>query len=661
MSKKPLIQGLLSLSLLMMVACQPSGTPTQTTPSPGTSTEPSVNPSAQPGTQPSGSPTPTGGSPGATPTPEPVASGTIPITAPSGTPVVDFASIASIEIKAGNRFLNGGKGSTTQIEVILRDKDGKIVTIDASLLEWVNSRPTNFSIDAKGLVTALLDEGYTTITVTEPKSGKSASIQISISDPTTGSSGGGGGGGGGGSTSTPTPTPVPTPFPSPSENLSLNLNMNGLGLDEFHINTKTGNEQDNARVAIDADGDFVVSWVDSYDLGDVYNRTIKAQRFNAQGMPQGREINVDTFQYQGDRFNNGEFASYKDVHDVSMDADGNFIVVWDSWHQDGDEYGLYAQRYFANGTPNGGEFLVNEGTEYDQYNPQVAMDTDGDFVVTWEQQEDSDQYQVFMRSFDKYASPRSSDINLSTQNYVFDSDEDHEFPAIDMNDNGDIAITWTVTYEDGLYQYGFAGAKFSEADLHSNSALEDGFTFDSDEYGDGDSIFQGSEDYDFETDVALNNNGSMFVVMSPNDNDLDESTDDSSFVALFDPNDSSPDNVENFSYWFNDGDGFWGPIAGLRVADDNDSRFVLTWQGGQDEEQNIFAQVLDYNNSYSSVFQINTDMGDSEGGDNDRDEPHVAMNPEGEMVIVWEADDNHPMDESSGVFGKVFDSNGNAR
>src|SRR5262245_7440253 len=70
--------------------------------------------------------------------------------------------------------------------------------------------------------------------------------------------------------------------------------------------------------------------------------------------------------------------------DVAADADGDFVVVWRSDLQDGDAGGIYAQRYSAAGTPQGGEFRVNTVTAGNQMNPSVAMDDLGNFVVTWE-------------------------------------------------------------------------------------------------------------------------------------------------------------------------------------------------------------------------------------------------------------------------------------
>ena len=41
-------------------------------------------------------------------------------------------------------------------------------------------------------------------------------------------------------------------------------------------------------------------------------------------------------------------------------ADGGFVVTWQSDGQDGSGYGIYGQRYMADGTAEGSEFLVNQ-------------------------------------------------------------------------------------------------------------------------------------------------------------------------------------------------------------------------------------------------------------------------------------------------------------
>ncbi|HFD86599.1 MAG TPA: DUF4347 domain-containing protein, partial [Gammaproteobacteria bacterium] len=44
---------------------------------------------------------------------------------------------------------------------------------------------------------------------------------------------------------------------------------------------------------------------------------------------------------------------------VAMDSAGNYVVVWSDDAQDGSGYGIFAQRYDATGTKQGGEFQIN--------------------------------------------------------------------------------------------------------------------------------------------------------------------------------------------------------------------------------------------------------------------------------------------------------------
>ena len=68
---------------------------------------------------------------------------------------------------------------------------------------------------------------------------------------------------------------------------------------------------------------------------------------------------------------------------VGMDADGDFVVAWHSYGQDGSSRGVYAQRYNAAGVAQASEFRVNTYTTGGQNYPTVAMDADGDDVPAW--------------------------------------------------------------------------------------------------------------------------------------------------------------------------------------------------------------------------------------------------------------------------------------
>jgi hypothetical protein len=66
-----------------------------------------------------------------------------------------------------------------------------------------------------------------------------------------------------------------------------------------------------------------------------------------------------------------------------MDTDGDFIITWQSYWQDRQGWGIYAKRYDSTGMVQGSEFQINTFTSGDQLAARAAMDNSGNFVVTW--------------------------------------------------------------------------------------------------------------------------------------------------------------------------------------------------------------------------------------------------------------------------------------
>lgn len=119
-----------------------------------------------------------------------------------------------------------------------------------------------------------------------------------------------------------------------------------------------------SSVSMSSDGSFVITWNDPSG--------IFAQKYLADGSQAGSILQVSTF------------ISNKEHPTVTMAEDGSFTITWAGYGQDGSGWGIYAQRYSANGVPVGMEFLINKKvTTGDQVHPSAAMASDGSFVVTW--------------------------------------------------------------------------------------------------------------------------------------------------------------------------------------------------------------------------------------------------------------------------------------
>jgi phosphoheptose isomerase len=216
---------------------------------------------------------------------------------------------------------------------------------------------------------------------------------------------------------------------------------------EFLVNTYTNSEQRFSSVAMDSDGDFVVVWQSSGQDGSNYG--IYAQRYNSSGTPQGSEFLVNTYTTNQQR-----------LPSVAMDSAGDFVVAWQSSVQDGTGYGIYAQRYNSSGTPQGSEFLVNSYTTFSQSLPSVAMDSDGDFVITWQSYEQDLSYEgVYAQQYNSSGTAQGSEFRVNTNMIA-----DQNFPSVAIDSDGDFVITWQSDLQDGSYN-GIYAQRYASAFL----------------------------------------------------------------------------------------------------------------------------------------------------------------------------------------------------
>ncbi len=196
---------------------------------------------------------------------------------------------------------------------------------------------------------------------------------------------------------------------------------------EILVNSHTTDSQHSPSVAMDADGNFVVAWGGA-GLED--DSGIHGQRFNAAGDAQGIEFRVNS------HTTDGQYSP-----SVAMDADGDFVVVWTSDNQDGDNSGIYGQRYNDTGGVEGVEFPVNSYGTDDQHRPSVAMDALGNFAVVWDSEKtppDSDYYGVFVRTYRANGTPDQSKEFLVNQQV----EHDQYYPDVALDNDGDMAIAW---------------------------------------------------------------------------------------------------------------------------------------------------------------------------------------------------------------------------
>ncbi|GAA5511071.1 DUF4347 domain-containing protein [Novipirellula caenicola] len=234
------------------------------------------------------------------------------------------------------------------------------------------------------------------------------------------------------------------------------FDADGAAVDsEFRVNSSTFGTQYDAAISVNTNGDFVIAWDDSSG--------VHFQRFDSSGSEQGSQETVSGSTYAGNAalamHSDGSFVivwrqsgtlTPNDVYlqrynsagntvgstqtvattssfdqedpSIAMDENGNFIVVWEGYgSQSGqsDSSGVFGQKYLADGTEIGNEFRVNESTSGTQSRASVAMLDVNNFVVAWsgagDQTGEVDSSGVFARQYGTAGTNTAPTVTLTNK------------------------------------------------------------------------------------------------------------------------------------------------------------------------------------------------------------------------------------------------------
>jgi len=194
---------------------------------------------------------------------------------------------------------------------------------------------------------------------------------------------------------------------------------------EFRVNTYTSSLQDHPSVGADGSGNFVITWHSPQDPG--YG--VFAQRYSASGMPLGSEFHVNTYTTGQQLF-----------ADVAADASGNFVVVW-MGNQQGPGR-AFGQRYASSGTPLGGEFRATTNTSGVEGFPSVAADSSGNFVVVWEGGLAITTYCICGQRFASSGAPLGPEFRVNT----YTTGEQYD-PSVAVDPAGNFVVVWRAVHD----------------------------------------------------------------------------------------------------------------------------------------------------------------------------------------------------------------------
>ena len=421
-----------------------------------------------------------------------------------------------------------------------------------------------------------------------------------------------------------------------------------------------GNDAENPAVAMNASGDAVVAWTDHNSSGNrvVFMSQLKDGIWtypknsddyigpNTDSAWQVRvamdnngdaiivwtqdEITNDHQVIFKSEYRSGTWTHPTDANDgfspqdntcwtpaVAMDNNGNAIIAW--YESNGTNTMIYVREYREGAWSPMPNLLSDNFSPTGQnanYRPRVAMDDNGNAIVTWYQSNGSN-WQIYKR---EYRSGAWSAIpDLSTENFS-PVESDAYNPEIAMDDNGNAILVWYQYNSDSdsynIYKREYRSGSWSAMPVLASDFINPGNSNDAEKQH-----------------IAMDNNGNAIIIWCQYDGNYDSVFKSEYRKGVWTNPATQEDHITQ-----------WGGDACDTQPDvqmDNNGNAVITWEqmygsnynGG--DNYRIFKSEY-RNNTWTNPVNIHDDVTyDFDGPYSEFYTPRVAMSDMGNAILVW--------------------------
>jgi hypothetical protein len=402
---------------------------------------------------------------------------------------------------------------------------------------------------------------------------------------------------------------------------------------ELQVNTWTTNDQRNPSITSLSNGGFVVVWESNWQDGSDYG--VYGQRFDSNGNKVGSEFRVNTWttDWQGDP-------------SITSLSNGGFVVVWSGAGQ-GDDSGVYGQRFDSSGNKVGSEFRVNTWTTDYQWWPSITSLSNGGFVVVWQSgcdpdwgypcagaPQDGGKFGVYGQRFDSNGNKVGSEFQVNTWTTDF-----QDGPSITSLSNGGFVVVWEsgcyppppCTSQDGS-GFGVYGQRFDSNGNKVGSEFQVNTWTTNDQRN---------------PSITSLSNGGFVVVWTSECNELgcisQDGDSDGVYGQRFDSNGNKVGSEFQVNTWTTNDQ------SNPSITSLSNGGFVVVWQSNRQDGYyySVYGQRFDSNGrKVGSEFQVNTSTR------YDQEDPSITSLPNGGFVVVWQSDEQDG--SYYGVFGRIF-------
>jgi len=311
---------------------------------------------------------------------------------------------------------------------------------------------------------------------------------------------------------------------------------------------------------------------------------------------------------------------------ISHDSSGGFVVAWESFEQDGSNYGVFGRRFDGSGSALGAEFQVNEYTTSYQRLPTISHDSSGGFVVAWHSfGQDGSNYGVFGRRFDGSGSALGAEfqVNEYTTSY-------QRFPTISHDSSGGFVVAWNSNGQDGS-GLGVFGRRFDS----SGGALGAEFQ-----------VNQLTAGTQYRPTISHDSSGGFVLAWGSGGQD-------GSGLGVFGRRFDSSGSALGVEFQVNQYTTSYQSFP--TISHDSSGGFVVAWESdGQDgSDYGVFGRRFNSSGGpLGGEFQVNQFTTSSQR------QPTISHDSSGGFVVAWHS---YGQDGSGyGVFGRRFNSSGSA-
>ena len=444
-------------------------------------------------------------------------------------------------------------------------------------------------------------------------------------------------------------------------------------------------KQQDARVAVLADGRFAVVWADdalSLALDDQATTNIMARIYDPFGATWGAEFVVGLRQ-DAPIDETYPFENKQEVPVVAALENGGFVIGWMDWDQedhaessdipssDGEAGSSVRARVFdaagqsivPSGEPDDRAFQINNKTTMgNQVGLELHGVPGGGFVAVWYGEdstgEDTQGLSIHARRYDSDFNPIGDESIINTKKSGTQAG-----PAVDVLEDGTIVMVWTdgsglgvdssgLAVRVRLFDHTESADQALNYDLHSNTG--DAVVNFVNSHGEGAAFAESSltDGHQENPDVAALSGGGYVVVWEHDSSwTADDSHQDHGVrVGLFDAEGEATASqffIDTYNEQF---------IRNPKVAGLPGGGFVVIWEFRGPVSSSIVGQVFDASgNAVGDQFFADWDVFRNREGE--AQHPALAVLPDGRFVVSWTAEDPSN-EEDHNSQQQIFDPRG---